>query len=788
MADNQQRYWLFAPGHGGERWEEFYRKGIIAVGWDDLGDLKKFRGKFELLIKALKKKYSMAPVSARACDDFATNMKIGDFVFAKTGLWEIAGFGVVDSDYYFDDKRAEYKHCRKVKWIKKGSWSFKGNRTFPIKQFARKTLTDITTSGGLVDKMKTLMEKGDGPMSVDAIIKEFEEWYKREKDNDYLKECNSQLQEFNRLFPKSKFHSMELDRYVTGMRAQEAFCTYLEKNTPGTIKIGEAGAFYIYWNQGKNKYGSRKSYLFDKESEAKKEYEQLKGRLEEIISMVENDKIDEAVGFIENNKSSLPDRHVLLKILFLYFPEKFFFIFSIKYLEELAGIFGLPAKGDHITLNYRITSLFKDKIEKSKTFPLGVFIWFKYFGEKTESSIDVNIKPQESARTQNIILYGPPGTGKTYNTINYAISIIDEKNIEEIETIDRATLMKTFKNYLINGQISFITMHQNYSYEDFMQGLRSKPAGTSVIFDWQDGVFKKVADSALRNYKASNLNTGKLPFETALAKLLEPIEMGTASEVKIKMISSEFYITEQSETTIYFRKKSGSTAHTLSKNTLSEMYEVESNSRIVGGLQPYYNPLLKELIAIGKSGFSSKHKEEEKNFVVIIDEINRANISRVFGELITLLEPDKRYGREMELPITLPSGQTFYLSPNLYIIGTMNTADRSIALVDIALRRRFDFIDFYPDYDLIQESKYADILRRINESIKVEKKNRDYQIGHSYFMGIDDDDDFKTVMNKKIIPLLNEYFVNNSEKVKDILEQAGMEVYVDGISGIVRVD
>lgn len=172
---------------------------------------------------------------------------------------------------------------------------------------------------------------------------------------------------------------------------------------------------------------------------------------------------------------------------------------------------------------------------------------------------------------------------------------------------------------------------------------------------------------------------------------------------------------------------------------------------------------------------SLKHAKSEdrlKNFVLIVDEINRANISRVFGELITLLEEDKRLGNEHPLTVTLPSGESFAVPSNLYIIGTMNTADKSIALLDVALRRRFVFMPMYPDYALIPD--FSAILKPINEQIR-ERKGVDFIIGHSYFLN-KEISDLPEIFNQKIIPLLYEYFNNRIEPISEILRLSGLTV------------
>ena len=167
-------------------------------------------------------------------------------------------------------------------------------------------------------------------------------------------------------------------------------------------------------------------------------------------------------------------------------------------------------------------------------------------------------------------------------------------------------------------------------------------------------------------------------------------------------------------------------------------------------------------------------KVSKKNYVIIIDEINRANISRVFGELITLIEPDKRSHGAIPIEARLPSGDPFVVPSNLYIIGTMNTADKSIALLDIALRRRFEFESMYPKYKIEGQEIYdIEILQKINEQI-VKSKGHDFQIGHAYFMG--ENKDLVQRMNKKVIPLLLEYYMNDEKEVKGIIYSAGLKI------------
>jgi dynein-related subfamily AAA family protein len=368
----------------------------------------------------------------------------------------------------------------------------------------------------------------------------------------------------------------------------------------------------------------------------------------------------------------------------------------------------------------------------------------------------------------NTILYGPPGTGKTYNTILRAAQIIENRVIDSYNEA-----LEIFKANLHN-RIEFITFHQNYSYEDFIQGLRPDTENDNQLtFERKDGVFKEIADKALKNLTESEKpQLSKRPFEEVFNQFINPLVEGEVEEIEVKMKKVSYFITAISNKSIDFRKASGGTAHTLSIGTLKKMYLAESVLEIQG-LASYYTPLLGELLKLGKDSSGKKEKIKRQNYVIIIDEINRANISRVFGELITLIEPDKRSHGAIPLEARLPSGDPFIVPSNLFIIGTMNTADKSIALLDIALRRRFEFESMYPKYteDGINVND-ENVLKSINQSI-IADKGHDFQIGHSYFMDSKEDPyDFERRMNVKVIPLLLEYFMNDSKAVTQIISKA----------------
>ncbi|MDD6172948.1 MAG: AAA family ATPase [Elusimicrobia bacterium] len=283
----------------------------------------------------------------------------------------------------------------------------------------------------------------------------------------------------------------------------------------------------------------------------------------------------------------------------------------------------------------------------------------------------------------NQILYGPPGTGKTYHTIIKALEIINNRTFTEQEKTKEKydnELLPEFNKLKQQGQIQFLTFHQNYSYEDFMVGIRPDLQNRQISYKLHEGPFKQIADRA--------------------------------------------------------------------KN------------------------------------------DPAHNYVMIIDEINRGNISKIFGELITLIEADKRAGNKHALSTPLLyQNEEFSVPNNLYIIGTMNTADKSIALVDIALRRRFVFEEMMLQPNLLKKVGDFNLpswLKQLNHKI-TESLDRDHQIGHSYFMEITNTSELKQKFYQCIFPLLKEYFYGNPDKLKEVIPGIDQEKQIEQESDFIRV-
>ena len=377
----------------------------------------------------------------------------------------------------------------------------------------------------------------------------------------------------------------------------------------------------------------------------------------------------------------------------------------------------------------------------------------------------------------NQILYGPPGTGKTYNTINKALQIIENKSLEELKAEGRDALKKRFDQYSKDGQIMFTTFHQSMSYEDFIEGIKPlKPEmdDAFVKYDIVPGIFKSICSKAIkREIKKDN-------FENVYYKLLDDIDNSANKNLILETLvhSKEFTIYKNSKNNLRFHANTEKAYEGVIRKDYIEHY-LKTGEAIDW---PSYTKAVGQYI-IEQYNYS-KTEEEHKIIphVLIIDEINRGNVSQIFGELITLIEEDKRLGKNEALEVILPySKEKFGVPSNLHIIGTMNTADRSVEALDTALRRRFSFVEMMPEYESLNKIQFDDfhlgeLLKTINSRIEA-LLDRDHTIGHSYFINIkpNDTEALKEAFANKIIPLLQEYFYHDYEKLALILGEGFVE-------------
>lgn len=404
----------------------------------------------------------------------------------------------------------------------------------------------------------------------------------------------------------------------------------------------------------------------------------------------------------------------------------------------------------------------------------------------------------------NQILYGPPGTGKTYQTINKALAIIENKSEEELAKETREELKRRYIEFIAKGQIVFTTFHQSMSYEDFVEGIKpeieeDKEGVRSVVYDIKDGIFKSLCNKA----KVSVIKEKKqviYEFDDAWNDLLAELRSSqdAMDDFVLNILTPKrglrvTEITDQGNLRLTPLSVAG-LDYTVSYNRakrlqmafpdLSVVKNIDKEFRaIIGGSNStaYWAVIndLNKKIAENKT-LENISSTALKPHVLIIDEINRGNVSAIFGELITLIEESKRAGANEALELSLTySKDKFSVPSNLYIIGTMNTADRSVEALDTALRRRFAFEEMMPaplkiategalTNGIIDGIDLAKVLNKINERIEI-LLDTDHQIGHSYLINVASKQDLASAINNCIIPLLKEYFYHDDEKITLVL-------------------
>ncbi len=435
----------------------------------------------------------------------------------------------------------------------------------------------------------------------------------------------------------------------------------------------------------------------------------------------------------------------------------------------------------------------------------------------------------------NQILFGAPGTGKTYNTKKMAIEIINGEKERTREEINREyeelvsakqIVFTTFHQSL--GYENFIegikpeTSDGNVTYEvkdgifkQLVNQAKQIHTVNRTDINWDEVNFYKMSLGGKNNplehqYCVTNnlggINWGGNNDLTSLSNIKDwkkyrdtfTQKFPNVVEENRYNIQASFILNKMKDGDIVIATKGNHIIDSIGKVIGGYHYEEDNPTSLVHfrkidwfltDLNTSPDRFLKKQISqqsiykfdnadVKMEAFkeltSTSEKTNDKGFVLIIDEINRGNVSAIFGELITLLEEDKRKGNKEQTEVTLPySNDKFSVPNNVYIIGTMNTADRSVEALDTALRRRFSFIEMQPNPDILSNSEYQDVdlkqlLETINQRIEV-LIDKDHQIGHSYFIGIENLNDLKLVFKDKIIPLLEEYFYGDFGKTGLVL-------------------
>lgn len=582
-TSGDKRYWVIAPGHKAAQWNNFINNSIIALNAKETGNLSQYSNKEEIreVIKNNSNTESNPTHDSLAYYNFASVMKKGDYIYAREGLKTVLGYGIVESDYIYDDSKTYYNHIRKVKWLKIGRWEITDN-------LAQKAFTDYTDNKKILEQL------------IKAVNSESNE----------IPEINLESNNYWWLNAKPKVWSFK-EIEVGGT---EVFTSHTDQGTERRI--------YKHFNEAK-------------EGDLVVGYEATPTKAIVALCKVSKEHDGEEIEFEK-----------LMDIKPIPY-EKFKEIDDLKNIEFLKNQMGTLfklTKDEFNTIMEIVDEQNEIKHGNVESYTKQKFLDEVFFDEEKYDEI-VSILEYK----KNIILQGAPGVGKTFVAKRLAYSIMKKKDDSKIEMVQ---------------------FHQNYSYEDFIQGYRPNAKGQ---FDLKNGIF----------------------YEFCLKAQRDP----------------------------------------------------------------------------------------DNDYYFIIDEINRGNLSKIFGELMMLIECDKR-GENFKISLTYrqEEDEKFYIPENLNLIGTMNTADRSLAMVDYALRRRFSFIDIEPAFstdgfrkhlktngitdDYID--KVIEGMEALNEIIADDNKNlgKGYRIGHSYFCNkpLEDEDVedwYYRIINFEIKPLIYEYWFDD---------------------------
>ena len=455
----------------------------------------------------------------------------------------------------------------------------------------------------------------------------------------------------------------------------------------------------------------------------------------------------------------------------------------------------------------------------------------------------------------NQILYGPPGTGKTYSTTAWALALLNTNNLPVAEVIahygghDEA-MRQAFEQYRQQGQIGFVSFHQSFGYEDFVEGIKpvlveaedADEDASNLSYRVEAGIFKAMAERATyalhvqRQLRLASFGDARQPvsldfdalfalFSSQLQERLATAEPGTIrfltkskTQVILKSISAKgnfiFYHANGSPESTFAVSKMRFAKLYRAFSTVEAIVNVDQDiTAAIGGANtsvfwaffqafkefehqqnqqaaaaPVEQPSLADQLRraliqpeiaanvardFDFSQLTADDYAQAPRFVLIIDEINRGNVASIFGELISLLEDDKRGGQPHELRLTLPySKASFVVPPNLYVLGTMNTADRSVEALDTALRRRFSFHELAPQPQLLRPDvagiDLPRLLAALNERLET-LLDRDHRLGHAWLLPVHDFDGLRAAFSQKIIPQLQEYFYGHWGRIGQVL-------------------
>ena len=595
-------------------------------------------------------------------------------------------------------------------------------------------------------------------------LEDFYKWYSQNKEellnkatagekfNDKLKE------EFLQEWPLDRILTMSIDEYIIGKGQQnKSLCYALEKGKYKNLFLGISGGsaskFGIYWNKKTNKY---KDQANNEISELDQRFSKLKSDLYEIIKEGIRFNFENPIFDMKRSTNEFIGRSAMVtKLLCIYSEGNPFFGVNINSQKEFWNHFvSQTHQGGPYLQNHKIIELVSKTYPELEPSKLGtmLFEYSKLFMENKEDNSTMDSSnnfrhqlTQSLLKSPNLILRGAPGTGKT-------------------------RLAKDIAKELTNGnkdQIGFVQFHPSYDYTDFVEGLRPVSNGDGTIeFKLEDGIFKKFCQKA----KEAQKTGGQDNFEETWAKLTDAIN---EKQGQYFFPRSSVPASLNSQGNVKFDSP------VATKEKVYLLYKGEDTNLKYETYQNIVLDHMKE--SYGLCDYVSPTIDTDKKFVLIIDEINRGEISKIFGELFFSIDPGYRGEKgsvSTQYANLHETDEKFYIPENVYIIGTMNDIDRSVDTFDFAMRRRFRFVEITAESQLgmldevlgneAQEAKIR--LRNLNAEIeKVQELNSHYHIGPSYFLKLEEVDfDYELLWSDYLKPLLEDYLRGSYEEVETI--------------------
>ena len=601
-------------------------------------------------------------------------------------------------------------------------------------------------------------------------LEDFYKWYSLNKEellnkatagkkfNDKLKE------EFLQEWPLNRILTMSVDEYVIGKGQQnKSLCYALEKGKYKNLFLGISGGsaskFGIYWNEKTKSYKDQGNKVIPL-SELDQRFSKLKSDLYEIIKEGIRFNFENPIFDMKRSTNEFVGRSAMVtKLLCIYSEGYPFFGVNINSQKEFWGHFvSQTTQGGPYLQNHKIIELLSKTYPELEPSKLGtmLFEYSKLFMENKEENSTMDSSnnfrhqlTQSLLQSKNLILRGAPGTGKTYLAKEIALELTGGNE----------------------DQIGFVQFHPSYDYTDFVEGLRPVSNGDGAIeFKLEDGIFKQFCQKA----KAAQKTGGQDNFDEAWDRYLEYVNSRDEKEYLTELS----YLTVNSRNNFNINYETKAQGTVLTKFYVYELYKDENYLK-----QPYYRNQGKKVLEILKKRFGLKDYispteiNTDKKFVFIIDEINRGEISKIFGELFFSIDPGYRGEKgsvSTQYANLHETDEKFYIPENVYIIGTMNDIDRSVDTFDFAMRRRFRFVEVTAESQLyILDEKLGEHaeeaktrLRNLNVAIEnVQELNSHYHIGPSYFRNLKElDYDYELLWSDYLKPLLEDYLRGSYEE------------------------